>query len=735
MERKRDAIKLLGIAVLLVGVVLMAWPSTGMAADTDEQEENRAPEEEIQHLQDVTVKEKAGAPGLEQSPTETVIDVEKFTIIGPPTSVLDVLKTQAAVDFRGETELDPGVDSVYLRGFDATRFVAAIDGLTVQKTGGRKSSNIVDYALLPTFLIDKIEVLPGPHSATYDSKSIGGVLNMITTRPVRHESLKPDARLTTSYGSYNTQNHEVTVQGGISAFTYDIAYRKYLTDGYLRHNETGIDTLFGRLGVILPRDGFIAFSASYSEVDRQPPVLNPGQTLTDPSGVNSDYDPDYPVVTSGSWSPWQSPTWNGTSKAYRLNAEQPTPIGRLSLGAYTSRDNRVRSYEEWVNSHNHALGTYRTEMDTDWWQEGGKLQDEIQWSDRQVTTVGFDLAKLYDDGVDNEKTERINKKGGYVQHQWQILPSLDLRLGLRYEDVKIYVTNNGRITGREDIIERQWSQMMPKSFTTWKMDGLASWLRDTSLSAGISKIWRAPDYHGDYNPQGRPAGAWLEPEHGVGYDLVLDRRLWGDVALKLDYAFYDIKDYIVSNRSHAQNTPPSTPSHPVPAGSEYSDYKINLEEVHRHGVDLELGGHLTQKLSFYLTYAWQKFYNQGDEPSGQEALDQRAENRVGAGLRYDLFEKTTLMLDYSYQDDEVTEVYEEGTDPDSYDDDYFSEEKIDAYSVIDIGVRQKLFDRLGILQNGALSFYIKNLLDEDYMNTSGYPATDRTVGVSFSVRM
>jgi outer membrane receptor protein involved in Fe transport len=731
MERKRDAIRLLGIAILLAGAMLMACPPLGMAEDTTEEKAVKAPGEEIQHLQDVTVKEKAGAPGLEQSPTETVIDVEQFTTIGVPNSVLDVLKTQAAVDFRGETELDPGVDSVYLNGFDATRFVTAVDGLTVQKTGGRKSSNIVDYALLPTFLIDKIEVLPGPHSATYDSKSIGGVLNMITKRPERHESLKPDARLTTSYGSYNTQNHEVTVQGGISAFTYDIAYRKYLTDGYLRNNETAIDTVFGRIGVILPKDGFIALSASYSEVDRQAPVLNPGQTLTDPDGVNSDYDADYPVVTGSPWSPLQKPTWDGTSKSYRLNAEQPTPIGRLSLGAYTSRDNRVRAYEEWEDTHNHALGTYLTEMDTDWWQEGGKLQDEIQWSDRHTTTVGFDLAKLYDDGVDNEKTERINKKGGYVQHQWQVLPSLDLRLGLRYEDVKIYVTNNGNnsIPDREAIIPRQWNQMMPKSFTTWKMDALAPWLRDTALSAGVSKIWRAPDYHGDYNPQGRPAGAWLEPEHGVGYDLVLDRRLWGDVALKLDYAFYDIKDYIVSNSSHAQYTGGS-------AGSlRFSDYKINLEEIHRHGVDLELGGHLTQDLSFYLTYAWQKFYNQGDEPSGQESLDQRAENRVGAGLRYDLFEKTTLMLDYAYQDDEVTEVYEEGNDPNSDADDYFSQEQIDSYSVIDIGVKQKLFDRLGILQNGALSFYIKNLLDEDYMNTSGYPATDRTVGVSFCVRM
>jgi outer membrane receptor protein involved in Fe transport len=647
MQRKRRIINRIGIAVLLAGAAIMMWPPLGVAADDGEQATAKE-QEQVQQLEDVTVKEKAGAPGLEVSPAKTVIEVDKFNTIGVPNSVLDVLKTQAAIDFRGETDLDPGIDSVYMRGFDATRFVTAIDGLTVQKTGGRKSSNIVDYALLPTFLIDKMEILPGPHSAMYDSKSIGGVLNMVTKRPARHDSLKPDLELNTSYGSYDTQNHNLTLQGSVSALTYDIAYRKYLTDGYLRNNETEIDTIFGRIGFILPADGFITLSASYSDVDRQAAVKNPGQTLTDPDGVNSDYDSDYPTTTGGAWSPLQKPTWDGTSRAYRLNAEQPSPIGRLSLGAYAGSDNRIRAYEEWNSNTNHALGTHHTEMDTDWWQEGGKIQDEIKWTDQHVTTVGYDLAKLYDDGVDNAKTERINKQGVFLQHQWTIFPSLDLKLGLRHEDVKLWVTNNGAITGREAIIERQWDQWVPKSFTTWKMDAVAPWLRDTSLSAGISKIWRAPDYHGDYNPQGRPAGAWLEPEHGVGYDLVLDRRLWGDVTLKLDYAFYDIKDYIVSNSSHAIYSGAS-------AGSlRYSDYKINLEEVHRHGVDLELGGHLTNDLSFYLTYAWQKFYNQGKEPAGEENLDQRAEHRVGAGLRYALFEKTTLMLDYSYQSDEVT---------------------------------------------------------------------------------
>jgi hypothetical protein len=114
MERKRDAIKLLGIVLLLAAVVLISRPPLGMAADIAGEQAAQAPESEIQHLQDVTVKEKAGAPGLEQSPTQTVIDVEQFTTIGPPTSVLDVLKTQAAIDFRGNTDLDPGVDICFM---------------------------------------------------------------------------------------------------------------------------------------------------------------------------------------------------------------------------------------------------------------------------------------------------------------------------------------------------------------------------------------------------------------------------------------------------------------------------------------------------------------------------------------------------------------------------------------------------------------------------------------------
>jgi outer membrane receptor protein involved in Fe transport len=701
--------KRIGIVLLSAGMALMM--AAACPADTQtRQNDAQQSQEQVQQLDDLVVKEKAGAPGIEQTPAKTVIELDTKPTIAVPDSIVDVLKQFAAVDFRGESEIDPGVDSIYLNGFDATRFVTALDGLTIQKTGGRKSSNIVDYALLPAFLIDSVEILPGPHSALYDSKSIGGVLNFKTIRPKVRDSLVPQGKLVASYGAYNTQTQEAVVQGSIQAFTYDLAFKHSDSDGYLRNNATDTDTVFGRLGLVLPSNGFVTLSSSYSDVDRETPVTNTG----------SDRDSDYPEVESAAFAPWQEPTWNGYSYAYRLNYEQDSPIGRLSLAAYSSKENRDRSY------YNQPTDTEKAHMDTDWWQQGGKVMDDIKWSDQHQTTVGFDLAQLYDDGVNDERTERINKKGYFLQHQWAMLPSVDLRLGARYEDVRIYVTNTGSnsIPGREEIIERQWDQLVPKSFVTWKLDDTAAWLQDTSVSVGVSKIWRAPDYHGDYNPQGRPAGAWLEPEHGIGYDLVFDRRLWGDISLQLGYSYYQIEDYIASNSTYAEHTGASAGSH------RFDDYKINLEQVDRHGVNLGIGGHLTDNLSFCLTYAWEKFYNKGDEPAGETALHKRAEHRVTAGLTYKLLDYTNLMLDYYYQSTEITE---EGVEL-SNGEWYFSENENAPFNVFDIGVQQVLFKNDRSKTGADLRVYIKNLFDEEYCNASGYPAAGRTYGVAWTIK-
>ena len=686
----------------LLGIALLWWQPCGAAEEA---------EKNVQQLEDMVVEDKAGPPGITQTPTQTTVELDTYPVIDHKNSVIDVLKKQPIIDFRGQTDLDPGVDSLFMRGFESKRFVTSIDSLTIQKTGGRKSTNIVDYSLLPTFLIDKIEILPGPHSAVYDSKSIGGVINFITQTPKRRDTMKPEGRVTTSYGSYGTQSHGAVIQGAVNSFTYDTAYRKYKTDGYLRNNEVDIDTFFGRIGYLLPNDGLITFSAVHSDVGRQIPVNN--------NTAIGDYDPDYPVVEDSSFESWQDPTWDGTSYSYRLSYNQSLPIGDFYIGAYYSKDNRNWSYYTTQGSSD------RYDLDTDWWQKGIKVQDEVNWADNHVTTIGFDVARLYDEGVEY-KVAGVDKRSGYAQHKWGIIPSLDLTLGMRYEDVTINVGDwsyTAPYVPEGGYVQKQWDALVPKSFLTWKMDQMASCLRDTSLSLGISKIWRAPDYLGEYNPRGWPTGLWLDAEHGIGYDVVLNRRLWGDVAVKMNYAFYDIKDYIASNGTYAENTTSA-------AGDQiYSDYMINLEEVYRHGVEIELGGHLTEALSFNVGYAWQRFFNKGNEPAFETELDQRAEHKVTAGIGYELFENTVLMLDYSYQSEETTMISEE-VSPDVW---QFREVANEAYHLFDFGIKYTFFKDKGPFKDAILNLYVKNILDEEYYDTSGYLATDRTFGLSFSI--
>jgi outer membrane receptor protein involved in Fe transport len=192
-----------------------------------------------------------------------------------------------------------------------------------------------------------------------------------------------------------------------------------------------------------------------------------------------------------------------------------------------------------------------------------------------------------------------------------------------------------------------------------------------------------------------------------------------DVAFKVDYSLYEIKDYIVQNSQFTQL------SRAGAGNLRFSDYKINLsEKVRRHGVEVELGGHLLDSLSFYLTYSWQEFTYKGPEPGAQTELDERAKNRVTAGLRYNLFENTLLMADFRYQSREMTDVYDPVTE------DLLGTTQIDPYEVVDLGLQQTLFKKSGPFRDGRMKFFVNNVFNERYSDQSGFPAPDQVYGVA-----
>lgn len=683
-------------------------------------------EESVIQLEDITIVGEKKQPQVSFEPGKITIDPQTYKSATIPQNMGDILKDMVIMDFQGQSNLVPGYDTLYMRGFDSKRFIISFDGFQIRNSGGRPDGGIIDYGTLVPFLIDSVEILPGPHSALYGGESIGGVVNFKTRAPKRYETLKPDITVSSSYGSYNTQNHNLSLQGGLGEWTYDIGYQKYLTDGYLRNNKADIDNLIGRIGYILPNEGYITLTTSYADIEREIPVVN------DPAIAESNYDENYPIVTNevASLYSWQNPETDKTAHRYQLDFNLPTSWGTWDAKVCYREEIQDRYTLVWANPMNHAEGIKDGSWKYSWKQQGIRITNEFHPFFGHTTTIGGEVEQLYD--KDNyhynaansarlfidHYTKRNENFSGFFQDKWDILPQLSLTAGLRFDSNTVRATNYNPKTGKYYLpdhgmwVKKTYSGWSPKSFLTYKLDNLANMLRDTSISLGISRIWRPPSEVSEFQREGIPSCAWLKPEHGIGYDIIISRRLIGDIVMQVGYSYYKIKDYIAFNETNTSGI----------------ENMINIDEVDRYGVEVQLAGSLTDHIDFRLGYAWQDLKNKGGELAGNTEIDNVANNRVNANLLWSVLESTTLIFDYEYQDKQVVLTTEEIT-PNEF---VFHNVPLESYHVVDLAVEHNLFKQWWILKDCKLKFYIKNLFNEEYQNTLGYPATDRTVGVNVS---
>ncbi|SDU42223.1 TonB-dependent receptor, FCYXU motif-type [Desulfobacula phenolica] len=662
---------------------------------------------------------KVTAQNIEVRPNMTEVFIEDYNIAGQPANVLDILKDRATIDFRGESDLVPESDSIQMRGFDSRQFLISVDGLVIQKTGGWWGDHYVDFGTIPLSIIESIEILSGPHSALYDGKSFGGIINFKTTEPKFYETADIEGDISTSIRSYNTQSHKINLQGGKGGLNLGFSYENYHTDGYLRNNEADLDTITGRLGYKLPSGGYIRLTGSYSDLEREIPSAN------DPAQDN--YDSGYPVVKTADVSDrWLNPDDNSVRNydghSLRFDFKQPSSMGTWITGAYYTDEGQ--SY--------HRDGYDYSRYTTNYVSYGALAKNEFKISDNHQITLGMDTAHLY-----QKYTEQIVETwAGYLQDKWRIIPSLSLTAGLRYENIDIWWNNwwdpsttypDGAFKDPSHTsknVKRNYDQLSPKSFLTYEMDDLASWLKDTSVSLGVSKIWTPRDY---CEVCSWGSGVEINPTHGIGYDIVFTRRLWKNISINVDVSHYEFEDYGIWANASTDYFKEAL----------WGRRMVELEEVHKDGVDVELNGNILDDLYFYLSYSFNEWkyegpHNGGPEEWADQDLSDRAKHRFNAGVRYDLFEKTLLLLDYKFQDKQVQQVI--GIVDDDPSNLYVNEVALDSYHVIDFAVEQLLFENRYNIKKGTLKLYVNNLFDEEYSNSKGFPMTDRTFGAALNFK-
>jgi len=155
--------------------------------------------------------------------------------------------------------------NVNMRGFwggMSTHQLVLIDGIPQNKG----KDKLVDWDLIPLDNIESVEVLKGPASSLYGDNAMSGVINIITKKP----GPVPQARISSSCGSFNTQNYEGSisgrsVKGGIA---YNLIASRKSTDGFRTHCDYEGSHLNGKLDFLIDETQCLGLSMDYHDRKR-----------------------------------------------------------------------------------------------------------------------------------------------------------------------------------------------------------------------------------------------------------------------------------------------------------------------------------------------------------------------------------------------------------------------------------------------------------------------------------
>jgi outer membrane receptor protein involved in Fe transport len=419
-----------------------------------------------------------GAVTLE--PTKTVIDMTKFEASSSVDRVEDVLKHMTGIDImQGTGGADPQ-QVVMMRGFDDSRFQVAVDGRPITApTAG--ADTFVDWSSLTTGNIERIEIIRGSASARYEN-AVGGIINIITKKGQKGDSLVPKASADASYSSFNTWNTRGTITGGVGQLGYFINFGSRESDGFLRNNYWNGMDYNGRLDYSFPWKGSLTASFKRSDLEHGYPVVN------DPNSKYSDYDPDYPIV------PEDADTirlgrlisYPG-GKSYKvkkqthadLNYEQP--LGHSNLSVKYWQDRGSEDFYSWQLSNKKLVQYFYGQGNAQEKTFGVMADYQMNFWAKHSLAIGYSQRRM-----EVHNTPDIYRiQGGYVEDQFAVTNKLTLNMGLRYMHVREFsyaYKAPGESVSRRHLIYTK--EFLPKFTATYRFNA------DTEVFASFNR-----DYH------------------------------------------------------------------------------------------------------------------------------------------------------------------------------------------------------------------------------------------------
>ena len=218
-------------AVLAAGGVSMLMMGEALATEPEPAEETKASQETQEKAADSYVLEDIVVTA-ERIPTKKMDTPANVSVITAEeiedNHYADVAEALSHVN--GVVVSRQGsFDGVLLNGDE--RVVVLVDGRRMNNDQGLASGDgRVDLRMIPSMKnIERIEVVKGGGSTLYGADAVGGVINIITKKGTKQETT-----LDANFGSWGTQNYEITTQGSDGRLSW------FLTGGLQKRNHASM---------------------------------------------------------------------------------------------------------------------------------------------------------------------------------------------------------------------------------------------------------------------------------------------------------------------------------------------------------------------------------------------------------------------------------------------------------------------------------------------------------------
>ncbi|MDA3779898.1 MAG: TonB-dependent receptor, partial [Bacteroidales bacterium] len=580
-----------------------------------------------------------------------------------------------------------------MSGADQSRTLILVNGIPVNKSDGGS----VNWNLINTANIKRIEVSKGPGSSLYGSNAMGGVVNIITTKP--YEKLSIDARI--GYGSLNTTNTSININGRLSDtpekglyWALNTFYNK--SDGYINLIEEERDSTTIKsdmeesaagalLGYDLNKDNNIELKLDYFDDNR-----GSGTKILIPDGESMDHD-SYKAHLK----------YSGQIKDYKI---------KTTLFYQNEDYKKLRENLKYGDYSCYSVNSEREDM-------GILFHISKNIGEHNIITAGFDLKQGSVDAIDDytetnkyitaNVSDKVYNKGKmnttalFVQEEISLLKDkLRIVAGLRFDYAKFfdgayYIENPTSITSilseleNRNINEDTWNSISPRLSAQYKFN--ENFRTYMSYAKGfrpsvLDDLCRSGFIRGGF----KKANPKIKPEtihtFEIGSDiLALSNKI--SISPSIYYSIGKDFQYYVST---GDSIVMGTRIKPILQNE-------NISEVELYGGEIAINYAIMEQLSILANYSYSHstitnyIANEGENDISGNFLRYVPENQYNIGFNWEnKFFNTSILYHYKgeqYADDS-------------------NETLLDPFNTIDIMLQRN------INKNISLALYVNNVLDE-----------------------